>query len=308
MNSGKEAGLFFLDSGAHSLYTAQVIKLKGYGTLQRKRAAGYAYYDTPEFWGYVDEYAAFVKRHRKYIDYYATVDVIFDPARSWKVLKYLEQEHGLSPVPVIHFGTSLKWIERHLEAGYEFLGLGGLGQEATANDYLAWADRVFHLLCPPPTRLPIVRTHGFAMTAYKLMLRYPWWSVDSATWTKVGAFGGIMVPQQRRGVFTFETQPWLVAVSEDSPQTKDLDKHYGTMKAREKTIVREWLDQIDVPFGTSKGGKVVHGVSNRHSERKIANLLFFEALRAWLPAYPRPFNPPRPKGVQSERPALGLFE
>lgn len=287
-----EQGLFFLDSGAHSLYTREVIKLAGYGSLKRKRDAGYGYYDGPEFWTYVDTYAQFVKEHLDVLDYYANVDVIFDPVRSWKVLKYLEQEHGLNPVPVVHYGTSLKWIAKHLDAGYEYLGLGGLGQEATVVDYKVWADGVFSFLCPKPLRLPVVRTHGFAMTAYNLLVRYPWFSVDSATWTKVGAFGGIMVPHKRRGQFVFDIAPYIVAVSNGSPGNKEAGKHYQTLSQADRTIVTEWLELIDVPLGKSKpdGMVIEYGVCNRHSERKIANLLFFERLRAWLPAYPWPFR------------------
>lgn len=135
----------------------------------------YDWYDTQEFWDYVDSYAAFVTKYKKYMDYYANVDVIYDPERSWKVLKYLEKEHGLNPVPVIHYGASLKWVEKHIEAGYDLLGIGGLGQGATKNTYKVWANEVFKVICPLPSRMPVVRTHGFAMTSYDLMLSYPFW-------------------------------------------------------------------------------------------------------------------------------------
>lgn len=293
-------GLFFLDSGAHSLYEREV-----HGKLGKSHSAGYSYYDGEEFWAYVDEYAAFVKKWRKYIDYYANVDVIFHPEKSWEVLKYLEDEYDLSPVPVIHYGTPLKWIHKHLDAGYEYLGIGGLGQEVTAASYHRWADQVFDIICPPPARLPIVRTHGFAMTAYNLMLRYPWWSVDSATWTKVGAFGSILVPHKRGGKFTFEVAPYQMSVSVDSGDLSANGKHYQSASQAEQSIVREWLAEINVPLGKNhptkkdEDGKplvIEYGVINRHSERKIANLLFFERLRKWLPQYPWAFKPRSSEG------------
>lgn len=160
-------GCLFLDSGAHSLYSKHVIK-KGH-------KSGYDFYETDVFRKYVDDYAEFIKKHTKAIDFYVNVDIIFNPEKSWEMLKYLENIHGLKPLPVIHWGTSLKWIKRHLDAGYDFIGLGGLGQEVTSSMYYNWADKVYEYLCPGPSHLPIVRTHGFAMTAYDLMIKWPWY-------------------------------------------------------------------------------------------------------------------------------------
>ena len=285
-----ENGLFFLDSGAHSLYNEHIWKRPE--QMRKPIGERYSYYDTDAFWAYVDAYAAFVKEHLDVIDLYANVDVIYHPQKSWEVQRYLEDEHGLSPVPVVHYGCPLKWVDKYLNAGYAILGVGGLGQGATKETYTAWADRLFAFICPRPSMLPTIKTHGFAMTAYDLMLRFPWWSVDSATWTKVGAFGGIMVPHKRGGQFVFDVQPYIIAVSNDSPSNKQAGKHYQTLSKADRAIVAEWLELIDVPLGKSKadGTVIEYGVCNRHSERKIANLLFFERLRAWLPAYPWPFK------------------
>ncbi len=296
-NNGDEKGLFFLDSGAHSLYNLNVLKKKA--EITRVRAEEYTYYETKEFWAYVDAYAAFVKQYEKNIDLYANVDVIYNPAKSWEVQKYLEDEHGLHPVPVVHYGTSLEWVDKYLEGGYKLLGLGGLGQGATKGTYTSWADKLFNHICPASNdHMPRIRTHGFAMTAYDLMIRYPWWSVDSASWTKVGAYGSIMVPHKRQGKFTFEEQPYIITTSQESPDTKIKGKSFQTLAPAEQKIVMEWLQLIDVPFGKGilpsdkeEGTPgAICGVCNHHSQRKVANLLFFEKLREWLPAYPWPFK------------------
>lgn len=278
----KEDGLFWLDSGAHSLYNKHAFKVA--------KSAKFAYYETADFWKYVDCYAAFVKKYNKSIDYYANVDVIHNAELSWKVQKYLENEHGLHPVPVIHSTTNIKWVHKHIEAGYEYIGLGGVALEGTSADYIKWADQVYSVICPAPSHLPIVRTHGFAMTNYKLLWRYPWWSVDSATWTKVGAFGSVLVPHKRNGEFTFKDEPYQMAFSQDSPKTKLRGKHYSTLSKPEKAILLEWLEKIQIPLGKMNGKEVTeHGVLTRHVERKMANLLFFEGLRAALPKWPWPF-------------------
>lgn len=283
-----DPGLFFLDSGAHSLYTKYVIKAK--------HKDGYAYYDTQEFWDYVDSYAMFVKEHIASIDYYANVDVIFDPERSWKVQKYLEKKHKLNPIPVLHYGTPIEWIKKHLDAGYEFLGIGGLGQEATAGLYQAWADELFALLCPRPRRMPVVRTHGFAMTSYDLLIRYPWWSVDSASWAKSAAYGSIYVPHRREGNFVFTESPYVVVCSDRSESAKVRNgvfgKHIYTYPKNVQKIVHQWLEYIDVPLGkmTSKGEVKEPGVINHYGSRGVANMRFFQRMCDSLPTWPWPFK------------------
>lgn len=286
---GKNKGLFFLDSGAHSLYMREVHK----STKQDK----YAFFETKPFWNYVDSYAAFVKEHENVIDYYANVDVIRNPDLTWKVQKYMERKHKLKPIPVIHYLTPMKWVEHYLEHGYTFIGLGGLGQGTTESSYLAWADRIFNRLCPSPSYKPIVKIHGFAMTSYTLLRRYPWWSVDSASWTKSGAFGNVMCPHKRKGKFTFDTDPYVIATSEDSPTVKQAGRHYLTISVKEQNIFKEWLDEIGVPLGsTDKNGEKVLGVLNHHTQRKIANLHFFERFRASLPDWPWAFKIKQPVG------------
>ena len=286
-------GSLFLDSGAHSLYTLQVIK--------KKHKEGYDFYSTKTFWDYVDAYAAFVKKYAPAIDYYATVDAIFNPEKSWEVLKYLEKEHGLSPVPVIHWGTDLKWVKKHLDAGYTYIGLGGLGQEVTKQVYYAWADKVFEYLCPKPSQLPIVRTHGFAMTAYELLIRYPWFSVDSASWVKAGGFGQIYVPHKRKGKYTFDVPPYNLSVSSRSPTNEKAGRNVSNLTREEQKTVKEWLDEIGIPLGKVDGnGEMVEwGVVCNHHARRIANLLFFEKLVEWLPEWPWPFRRASKKGLFS---------
>ena len=70
---------FFMDSGAHSLYSEHVIK--------KNHEDGYAFYETKEFFEYVDRYCDYIKENNAAIDHYANVDVIFNPEKSYEVLK-----------------------------------------------------------------------------------------------------------------------------------------------------------------------------------------------------------------------------
>lgn len=278
-----------IDSGAHSLYTREVIQLK--------HATGYDYYKSKEFWVYVDKYAKFIKKYKDGIDFYVTVDVIFNPKMTWKIQKYLENEHGLTPMPVVHYGTDLKWLRKYIDAGYKYIGIGGLGQEVTRQMYYSWADSVFNMLCDNPKRLPIIKTHAFAMTSYPLIIRWPWYSVDAATWAKTAAFGSIFIPHKRNGKFDFSEEPYTVTVSCDAG-TKSNARHYSRLTYDEKKIVNEWLEFIDMPLGKVKErkGKMVtqsYGVSSEYHARAVANIRFYERLCDWLPKWPWAFKVPK---------------
>lgn len=271
--------MFFLDSGAHSLYNLHV---KG---KDKKKTDTYKFYRTKKFYRYLDHYARFVKKYAQGIDLYVNVDAIYNAELSWKALKYLENEHGLSPVPVIHHRTPMVWVDRHLEAGYDLLGIGGLGQESTKSSYTDWADRLFDRICVGPKRLPIVRTHGFAMTSYDLLLRYPWWAVDSASWAKCAAFGSVFVPHRRNGEYTFAESPYVVCMS-DGSASKQQGKHYRTFSRNVRLVIDDWLSEVGVPIGDEK----TKGVTNHYGTRAVANMRFFQRLCEWLPEWPWPFN------------------
>ena len=178
MTRNTYSNTLFIDSGAHGLYNEFVIKKKIKRDAKENK---YAWYGTTEFWDYVDTYAKFIKENKTAIDIFANVDVIFNPEMTWEVQLYMEKKYKIIPLPTIHFGTDLIWLEKYLKRGYEYIALGGLGQEAQQNDYIKWADKAYHLICDPVTHLPKVKVHGFAMTSHRLMSRYPWYSVDSTS-------------------------------------------------------------------------------------------------------------------------------
>jgi hypothetical protein len=292
----------FLDSGSFTLWTRAAEYAK-----ENHCENKWAFYDTPEFWEYADSYAAFVKEYADAVDHYANVDVIPNPKLSWRNQEYLENKHGLTPVPVVHYTTDLKWLKFYMERGHEFIALGGLVGGSQADGRWDWIDRAFDIVCDQPSRLPKVKIHGFGVTNWDLLLRYPWYSVDSTSWTKAGAYGGVFVPHKRGGKFVFTEQPYVIKTSFESPETKDVGKHYFNLTAAEKTVVDEWLELIRVPLGTlgpptGEGGRyrkedvLTYGVITRHTERRAANLIFFEMLRDHIPQYPWPFRSTAPRG------------
>ncbi len=277
----------FLDSGSFTFWT------KAAEYAKENNTTPWAFYDRPEFFEYLDAYAQFVKKYAAGIDLFANVDVIGNPELTWRNQKIMERQYGLRPVPVVHYRTDLEWLKFYMKKDYDLIALGGLVGSTGQEDCVAWIDRAFDIVCDNAERLPIQKLHGFGVTSYKLLLRYPWWSVDSTSWTKVGAYGGILVPHKRNGKFTFEEEPYLMKVSTSSPDGAKRGRHVANLSQAERTIIKEWLDHIGIPFGKGIEGEdniEEYGVINRHSERKAANLLFFEAMRNSLPDWPWPFR------------------
>jgi hypothetical protein len=274
----------FLDSGAFSLRPKAIAYHKEHG------GNPWAFYNTPEFWTYMRRYVHFVKKYKIAIDLHANVDVIGNADLTWRNQQWLEKR-GLTPVPVIHYGTdpNLHWLSHYVGKGYKLIGLGGLVGKMGKEPCHRWIDRCFDYICDNPKRLPCVKLHGFGVTQFRLMIRYPWWSVDSTTWLKVGGFGNILVPHKRGGKFVFDRNPYIIAVSVESSKMSSGGRHYLTLRAAEKTIVREWLDTIEVPLGDPKVED--SGILNNRYLRVKANLLFFEKLRESLPKWPWPFRP-----------------
>lgn len=286
----------FLDCGSFSQWELSAKYAKKTGRSE------WDYYKTKKYKAYVDGYAAFVKKYPGTIDLYSNMDVIPNPELTWRNQLYLENTHGLKPIPVVHYRTDLKWLKKYMDRGHKIISLGGLVGSAKQSEARHWIDACFDMACDGPGRLPQVRIHGFGITSYNLMIRYPWWSVDSSSWAKAGAFGKIFVPHKRSGAFVFTEPPYAIDTSFESPTRHTNKWHVLNMPQMEVDIVKEWLREVDIPYGSisKSGGLKTLGVINNHSYRKAANMRFFQQMCKALPKWPWPWT-------GNSRPGFGVF-
>lgn len=300
MPLGAAPAAHYLDSGSFSMWGLAAEWQKETGA-----AEPWGFYDTPRFWRYIEAYADFLltKKYRRGITLYSNVDVIPNPELSYRNQKYLESR-GLHPIPVVHYGTDLEWLHFYIDEEYPILALGGLVGSTAMEDCQAWLDEAFNIICDTPERLPRIKTHGFGVTKHEFILRYPWYCVDSTSWTKAGAYGNVYFPNRRAGAWDFATRPKILKMSVDSPDDVMSDRHYLHCSEKEQALRRRWLDEIGVPLGEYKikrkirrGKKdkvkykrISNGVCTDHTWRRAANLLFFEQLRKSIPEYPWSFR------------------
>lgn len=305
----------FLDSGAHSLHNIHAKGGLDFRISEGLRKKRYEWFYTKEFWDYVDEYGAFVKENEDLLSVYVTVDVIGNAELSYDVTRHLEKEYGLMPLPVIHFGTDPKWIGKYEDSGYDYIGIGGLGQKMSVGKYRYWADRVFNFICSPTTKLPRVKIHGFAMTSFPLMLEYPWYSVDSTKWLLISAFGEIFVPIFRKGKWIYdETPPRIALSSRTSLAKKTKGRHIDNLSPKQREIVLEYITLKGYSLGKSHFEKVDKdkeleenehwvdrnegiievidevGLCNTSDLRMELNAIYFFDFEEHAPEWPRPFE------------------
>jgi len=234
---------------------------------------------------YMRDYARFVKKYAHAIDYYANVDVIGDPQATLINQQYLEGL-DLSPVPVVHFKTSMDWLNLYIDKRYTYIALGGLvAAKADKASLKRWLDKAFDIAHPEKIRL-----HGFGITSFPLMKRYPWYSVDSTSWVRIASIGSILVP----GKDWDYSNPIVVRM------TKKGKNHYPSLSPTLKARVDEWVKSIGLCIGkrNRKGRVIEHGVSNHCVDRIYVNLELFERFSDMLPKW---------KDAVWRNPKKGLF-
>lgn len=157
---------FFADSGAHSARTLGI------------------HLD-------VDSYAQWVKKWAPWFTVYANLDVIGAPQATRDNQTYLEEVHGLSPMPVFHTGEPFDVLERYLADGYTYIALGKLlGNPVSV--LRPWLARCFQMAHGTAV------FHGFGMTHWAMLRAFPFYTVDSSSWGAVFRYGRLNLFHQGR--------------------------------------------------------------------------------------------------------------
>ncbi len=276
----------FLDSGAFSAFTKGI-------TID------------------IQEYIAFIKENQEVIQVYANLDVIGDPQGTLQNQQTMEQA-GLNPLPCFHYGEDIEYLKYYLQK-YPYIALGGMVPIST-KDLIPWLDSLFADYICDTNGLPKTKIHGFGLTSLTLMLRYPWFSVDSTSWVMTGRMGSVLVP--KRGNYLVD--PWKVAVSDRSPSKAEAGKHFKTFSPMEQEIITGYLASKGYKIGKSEfrlenknykpvdgerwhgpvrgdGSREVElviepGLCNDYMQRDEINIQYFLDLERALPQWPWPFK------------------
>jgi len=298
-----------IDSGAHSLFNQHPRERKSKNGMR-----DFSFYETDDFWNYVDSYCLFILKNINNFNTYVNVDVIFNAELSWKVQQYIESTYHLKPLPVFHSGEDYKWLKKYIDQ-YEYIGIGGLGQQMSSSMWChSVGDPAFSIICDEKG-YPRVKTHGFAMTSPSLIVQYPWASVDSTSWMQFGKYGLIVVPvKNSNGKYRYDVSPNIYSVS-TRLKAKENAENFVNLSKEQKRYVETYLESIGLKIGSSdletEEGIVTHdkigypqfpitnfrhtgneiikelGVCNNIDMRDQANLQYYLDLESNLPKWPR---------------------
>jgi hypothetical protein len=277
----------------------------------------------------VDNYCDWVLRYIDYIDYVVNLDVIpgsFGQKRlppsvvegsakqGWDNYKYM-LERGVPKsklIHVFHQGESFKWLEKMVESMH-YIGLSP-ANDRTTKEKMQWLDDCMNYVIGEDG-LPLVKFHGFAVTSHTIMTRYPWYSVDSASWVMSSRVGSVIVPKfdDRKDCYDYLAKPLTVSVSSRSPNKSEYGKHFSHFSPLVKRKIIEYIEFKGYLIGESHFKKVSkdyelkdnerwwgkaygdwrdveeivsRGVSNDYILRDEINMLYFIDLQRMMPKWP----------------------
>jgi hypothetical protein len=93
---------------------------------------------------------------------------------------------------VFHQGEPWEYLEQYLKDGEEYIGISAF-KDVPATVQRKWLDEAFSVLTNDKGE-PIVKVHGFAITNQPFLVRYPFYTCDSTTWSLGPGYGHILVP------------------------------------------------------------------------------------------------------------------
>ena len=259
----------------------------------------------------LDEYIAFIKQYKDIITVYANLDVIGDAEGTLANQKRMEKA-GLNPLPCFHYGEPIEFLKYYL-GKYKYIALGGMVPIST-KDLGTWLDNLFaNYICDKDGK-PRVQVHGFGLTSLKLMLRYPWYSVDSTSWVVTGRMGAIYVPKPWAKSLD---EVWKVSLSNRSPNQTEAGKHLSSFSPNQRQYVLDYIKQKGYKLGKSEfrtetadyelkekerwNGKakgdqrevemiIESGVCNDYRKRDELNIIYFLDLEKAMPKWPWEFQ------------------
>lgn len=145
----------------------------------------------------VRAYGRWLVENKHHFRVYANLDVIGQDEESaagtWTNQQILEDEFGLSPLPVFHTNEPWSTLDHYMERGYRYIALGGLVGKSRAG-IMPWLVECFRRAEGEAV------FHGFGLTSWEPLAALPWYSLDSSSWGSGYRYGFLRLydPDKRR--------------------------------------------------------------------------------------------------------------
>lgn len=245
-------------------------------------------------------YIDYCKRHKHEVDAYVNLDCIpgengkmdhsqsaieKSAAKSYDTLQAMKSE-GLAPIPVFHQGERFEWLDKMLADGETYVGISPY-LRSHQNEIIEWADKCFSRITDVSGK-PLIRTHGFGVTASVLCRRYPWYSVDSTSWSVGGGYGSILVPRYTGGKPDYTQPPQTMRIS---ARKMDQSRGFDGLSEAQQDFVRKYATECGIALTELRNTFIARWALNINYHRGMAatcdGRLFRNRVRSM---FSRPFS------------------
>jgi hypothetical protein len=271
----------------------------------------------------IKNYISFIKKNKKHLTAYANLDVIGingERPNEHTAKKTLSNQkkmegNGLKPIPCFHYGEPFKYLEYYIK-NYDYIALGAMVGIAV-NKLIPWLDKCFNRYICDEKGMPNIKIHGFGVTSISIILRYPFYSIDSTSWVISGLLGSIYVPRIKNNHWDYSQKPFKINVSNRNNGADNLNNQYDHLPYLAQKAVRKYLGDAKIKMGNStfhqvdKNYKIQEGerwlgkpyekkrdieriiekgVCNDYKMRDRINIKYFLDLEKSIPQWPWPFK------------------
>jgi len=250
-----------LDSGAASLHTLLLAtSRRGHVDMARQALSVEAL--QKEMY---ERYISFVKeklKHKK-IWFYVTLDFKKHQPTIFKMQKKFIKD-GLCPAPVFHGDAGVEWLKKYADLGITYMCLGSIQTRKIQSRLRKYFDIVFN----EGEKLGL-QFHGLGFSSPALFLDYPFKSMDTAAWTKVAAYGSVVVPSESCA---------LKPIHISSERTSSLSHTFNKMPAVFKKKLVDYIHKYGFDFKLARTSAAERGMWNAYVYSHLGKMdAFFES-------------------------------
>ena len=174
----------------------------------------------------IGRYCDYIHKNADIILFPSVLDAIGDAEGTYRNQEEMERR-GVRPLPCFHYGEPLDLLQHYVD-NYDYITFGGMVPISTPQLKL-WLDDIWTNYLTFADGTPKIKVHGFGLTSLPLMLRYPWYSVDSSTWVQWAANGMILIP----------TRTGQLDVSSKSSRKKIPNQHLDSLSPMETKRIED---------------------------------------------------------------------
>jgi hypothetical protein len=206
---------------------------------------------------FIDMYVKYVKANYKKWEFYVTIDL---ERNAPSILERHKRicAMGIKPVPVFHGDSSAEYIKKYADLGHDLVSIATWPSLRTGKEqFKKYFDACFAVAAKCNVRL-----HGLAQTSPFKMIDYPWYSVDSSSWSRVAGYGGIiMFDEHKQRMSNFH-------ISERHSAGKAAD---AKLNPRTMRMVKEYVEANGYDFEQLRTDFVTRHIWNGKTMLKLAD-------------------------------------